>query len=268
MRSRNLALALAVSAVLAAPSPKADAGEMEWFGAIYAKFLDGSNRHERALYNTAEGDPSEKGGDQGQGIEFESQSLGESPVVSPDEVRKLAGGLYAGHHLQGRFHAGPFKFPLHHEKGSALKRNKEKGVLSGAGKIKIVHLLHDEKGVDTALGHRCPEPSETVLDFSDELISVRVEGAGKNAEIHYPIAYYYPWRAYREGRPIEITTRPVLANTHELLMSVAAADGVTDLRYERPMRERVAMWTGFILWISVLLLSVVLLAGKRMGAKR
>ena len=71
MKSRNLVLAAAVSAALAAPAPKADAGEMEWFGAVYAKFLDGDRRYENALYNNAETTPGEKGGDQGQGIEFE-----------------------------------------------------------------------------------------------------------------------------------------------------------------------------------------------------
>ena len=71
MKSRNLALAAAVSAALAAPAPKAEAGEMEWFGAVYAKFLDGDRRLESALYNNAETTPGEAGGDQGQGIEFE-----------------------------------------------------------------------------------------------------------------------------------------------------------------------------------------------------
>ena len=71
MKSRNLVLAAAVSAALAAPAPKADAGEMEWFGAVYAKFLDGDRRYENALYNNAETTPGEAGGDQGQGIEFE-----------------------------------------------------------------------------------------------------------------------------------------------------------------------------------------------------
>ena len=44
---------------------------MEWFGAVYAKFLDGDRRYENALYNNAETTPGEAGGDQGQGIEFE-----------------------------------------------------------------------------------------------------------------------------------------------------------------------------------------------------
>ena len=71
MNKRNLALAAAVSAALCAPATTASAGEMEWFGAVYAKFLDGDRRFESALYNNAETTPGEAGGDQGQGIEFE-----------------------------------------------------------------------------------------------------------------------------------------------------------------------------------------------------
>ena len=40
MKSRNLVLAAAIGAALAGPASKAEAGEMEWFGAVYAKFLD------------------------------------------------------------------------------------------------------------------------------------------------------------------------------------------------------------------------------------
>ena len=70
MRKRNLVLAAAVSAALAGPAV-ANAGELEWFGNVYAKFLDGDRRLEGALYNNAETTPGEAGGDQGQGIEFE-----------------------------------------------------------------------------------------------------------------------------------------------------------------------------------------------------
>jgi len=71
MKTRNLALAAAVGAALAAPATTVNAGEMEWFGSVYAKFLDGDRRFENALYNNAETTPGEAGGDQGQGIEFE-----------------------------------------------------------------------------------------------------------------------------------------------------------------------------------------------------
>jgi hypothetical protein len=70
MNRRNLVLAAAVGAVLAGPA-QAVAGEMEWFGNVYAKFLDGDRRLQGALYNNAETTPGESGGDQGQGIEFE-----------------------------------------------------------------------------------------------------------------------------------------------------------------------------------------------------
>jgi len=71
MKNRNLVLAAAVSAALCAPASVATAGEMEWFGSVYAKFLDGDRNQESALYNNAETTPGEAGGDQGQGIEFE-----------------------------------------------------------------------------------------------------------------------------------------------------------------------------------------------------
>ncbi|MGB5250953.1 MAG: hypothetical protein WBO47_15100, partial [Gammaproteobacteria bacterium] len=71
MKKNNLVLAAAVSAALCAPATVATAGEMEWFGSVYAKFLDGDRNQESALYNNAETTPGEAGGDQGQGIEFE-----------------------------------------------------------------------------------------------------------------------------------------------------------------------------------------------------
>jgi hypothetical protein len=70
MKRRNLVLVAAVGAALAGPA-QAVAGEMEWFGNVYAKFLDGDRRLQGALYNNAETTPGESGGDQGQGIEFE-----------------------------------------------------------------------------------------------------------------------------------------------------------------------------------------------------
>jgi hypothetical protein len=74
MRHKKLALATAVAAALGLPVTEAGAaeiGEVEWFGNIYTKFLDGDRRTETALYNNAETTPGEAGGDQGQGIEFE-----------------------------------------------------------------------------------------------------------------------------------------------------------------------------------------------------
>jgi hypothetical protein len=70
MKRRNLVLIAAVGAALAGPA-QAQPGEIEWFGSVYAKFLDGDRRLQGALYNNAETTPGESGGDQGQGIEFE-----------------------------------------------------------------------------------------------------------------------------------------------------------------------------------------------------
>jgi len=70
MNRRNLILAAAVGAALAMPAHVL-AAELEWFGSVYAKFLDGDRKLQGALYNNAESTPGESGGDQGQGIEFE-----------------------------------------------------------------------------------------------------------------------------------------------------------------------------------------------------
>ena len=69
MKKRNLILAAAVGAALGLPvSAQA---EIEWFGNVYAKFLDGDRAIHGALYNNVVDAPGERGGDQGQGIEFE-----------------------------------------------------------------------------------------------------------------------------------------------------------------------------------------------------
>jgi len=70
---KTLALVGAVAATLlsATPLSAAEIGEIQFFGSVYAKFLDGDRRYESALYNNAETTPGEAGGDQGQGIEFE-----------------------------------------------------------------------------------------------------------------------------------------------------------------------------------------------------
>jgi len=66
-----LAAMMATCVLAAAQLSAAEIGEIEWFGSVYAKFLDGDRRFESALYNNAETTPGEAGGDQGQGIEFE-----------------------------------------------------------------------------------------------------------------------------------------------------------------------------------------------------
>jgi hypothetical protein len=70
MNRRNLLLVAALGAALAGPA-NAQPGEIEWFGNVYAKFLDGDRRLQGALYNVAETTPAEAGGDSGQGVEFE-----------------------------------------------------------------------------------------------------------------------------------------------------------------------------------------------------
>lgn len=70
---KTLALvgAMAVALLSTLPLSAAEIGEIQFFGSVYAKFLDGDRRFESALYNNAETTPGEAGGDQGQGIEFE-----------------------------------------------------------------------------------------------------------------------------------------------------------------------------------------------------
>ena len=71
--NRSIALAGAAATALLATTPlgAVEVGQINFFGSVYAKFLDGNRRYEQALYNSAETTPGEGGGDQGQGIEFE-----------------------------------------------------------------------------------------------------------------------------------------------------------------------------------------------------
>ncbi|MDJ0928771.1 MAG: hypothetical protein QNJ73_14125, partial [Gammaproteobacteria bacterium] len=84
--SRTFALvgAAAATFLVAAPLHAAEIGKLNFFGSVYAKFLDGDRRFESALYNNAETTPGESGGDQGQGIEFEL--LFSSQVSSQVEI--------------------------------------------------------------------------------------------------------------------------------------------------------------------------------------
>ncbi len=68
---RKSLLAVSVAALAIPAGVQAQPGELEWFGSVYAKFLDGTRSTQGALYNDASGDPGDFGGDQGQGIEFE-----------------------------------------------------------------------------------------------------------------------------------------------------------------------------------------------------
>lgn len=94
----------------------------------------------------------------------------------------------------------------------------------------------------------------SVKEFSDERIVVEVTGASDETEILYPVAYYYPWHAYRDGKSLKIDVREVLPGTsHKILMAVDGADGVTELLYERPLRERLAAWLSAVMWLGVLM---------------
>ena len=88
-----------------------------------------------------------------------------------------------------------------------------------------------------------------VLAFEDERVVVRVKGAGPGATLDYPIAYFYPWRAYRDGAEIPISRHGVLPGVRKILMTVEARDGVTELLYVRPPWERVANWASLVGWI-------------------
>lgn len=92
-----------------------------------------------------------------------------------------------------------------------------------------------------------------VLEWQDERVVVRVDGAGEGSRIQYPISYYYPWHAYRDGVPVPITRHTVLSNVRDVLMTVEAGNGVTELLYERPIIERVARLLSLMAWIGVVL---------------
>ncbi len=104
--------------------------------------------------------------------------------------------------------------------------------------------------------------------FSDERIRVRVKEAEPGSRILYPIAHYYPWHAYHEGRPLKISTHGVLPDVHKILMDVPALNGVTELRYERPWHERVAGWMSLCMWICMLGSLVVVAIRRYVGSTR
>jgi hypothetical protein len=103
--------------------------------------------------------------------------------------------------------------------------------------------------------------------FSDEEVVVRVTGAEAGSRVLFPIAYFYPWHAYRDGRQLELERHGVLPGVREILIAVEARDGVTELRYERPWWERLANWTSLLLWIACAALAV-LVAVRRWRARR
>jgi hypothetical protein len=105
-----------------------------------------------------------------------------------------------------------------------------------------------------------------VLAFEDERVAVRVTGAGPGSTIDYPIAYFYPWRAYRDGRELPISMHGVLPGVRKILMSVEARDGVTELKYVRPPWERAANWASLLGWIACVGFAGVMLV-RRLAAR-
>ncbi|MCK9462350.1 MAG: hypothetical protein M0R80_22220 [Proteobacteria bacterium] len=101
-----------------------------------------------------------------------------------------------------------------------------------------------------------------VLAFEDERVVVRVAGAGEGSRLHYPIAYFYPWRAYRDGRELTVTRHGVLPGVRKILMTVEARDGITELLYVRPPLERAANWASLFGWIACVTLAGVVLARR------
>ncbi len=91
-----------------------------------------------------------------------------------------------------------------------------------------------------------------VEHFSDEKITVRITDADPGARLLYPIAYYYPWHAYHNGRPIDISVHGVLPKVNRILMNVPAYNGVTELKYERFWHEHISNWISLLAWIAVL----------------
>ncbi|MEM9103131.1 MAG: hypothetical protein AAGB12_12495 [Pseudomonadota bacterium] len=88
MKMKKKLLAVTLGSLFTSTAVLAEPGEINFFGNVYAKFLDGDRHGQDGLYNEAEFG----GGDQGQGIEFEL--MFESQVTKAVEV---------GGRLKGRF---------------------------------------------------------------------------------------------------------------------------------------------------------------------
>jgi hypothetical protein len=97
--------------------------------------------------------------------------------------------------------------------------------------------------------------------FEDEYVRVRVEGAGPRSRLLFPVAFFYPWKAYHDGAPLPMERHGVLPHVRQILMATAARDGVVELRYERPWWERAANWTSLAGWLGVI--GVAIFLGRR-----
>jgi hypothetical protein len=121
--------------------------------------------------------------------------------------------------------------------------------------VEEVERFGDVRVYSVAAGQQPPVRLEgagrlEVERFSDEEVVVNVTGADEGSRVLYPIAYFYPWHAYRDDQPLELDRHGVLPGAREILIAVEARDGVTELRYERPWWERLANWTSLLLWIA------------------
>jgi hypothetical protein len=99
----------------------------------------------------------------GRDVQLQSQGLGKSALVVGYQGRELVGGLESYHHLQRRFHPGPFQFPPDHEQRLSLQRHEEETVLRGPRKIGTVHLLNHQESLHPFLLHTLSEPGQPVL---------------------------------------------------------------------------------------------------------
>ncbi len=108
----------------------------------------------------------------------------------------------------------------------------------------------------------------SVEHFSDERVVVRVSGSDSSSRIRYPIAYFYPWRAYHEGDEIEVARCGVLPNAREILITVEARDGVTELLYVRPWWETTANRVSLFAWVACLvLMGGIVVRNRRRGSR-
>lgn len=107
----------------------------------------------------------------------------------------------------------------------------------------------------------------TIEHFEDEYIRIRVTDADEETQVRLPIAYYYPWHAYQDGREIPIQTHGALPNEHQILMGVNARNGVIEFRYKRAAFERVSGFLSLIAWMSLFASLMVLSDRTRSRAR-
>ena len=99
-----------------------------------------------------------------------------------------------------------------------------------------------------------------VLQFDEERIRIRVDGATEQTRLTVHVAHYADWRASLTGSPLRIETAPAYADRLRIFMRVAVPrDGVVEFRFVRPPL-RVAMQA--LSGLALLLIPVVLLAGR------